>query len=53
MNMLILMGLILGGGTIATDRWIRKIPNRFAIALYAIALLLMLAGMLLSKKAGG
>ena len=52
MNILIVLGLILGGGTTAVDRLVRRLPNRAAIVLYVIAVILIIAGMIMSRRAG-
>ncbi len=52
MNVFMMIGLVLGGGTIATDRLIRKIPNRLAVVLYCIAASLLIVGMAVKKNAG-
>ena len=49
MNILIIIGLVLGGGTIAFDRLIRKLPNRLAVVLYAATAVLMVTGMVISR----
>ena len=52
MNVFMIIGLVLGGGTIATDRLIRKIPNKPAVVLYSIAVILLIVGMVVKKNAG-
>ena len=49
MNALIIIGIVLGGGTIAIDRFIKPIPNWLAIVLYAIAVILSVVGMLAKR----
>lgn len=51
MNILIIIGIVLGGGTIITDRYINPMPNWLAIVLYTIAVILILVGMIVSKHA--
>ena len=51
MNLLILIGVVLGGGVIAADRLIVPLPDRSAVVLYGMAAILMLAGMIVSKNA--
>lgn len=51
MNIMIIIGLVLGAGTIVTDRFIRKIPNRLAIVLYAAAAILIITGMITGRTA--
>lgn len=47
-----LIGIVLGGATTVTDRVIHKIPNWLAVCLYGIALILMIAGLVVRRKAG-
>ena len=49
MKALIIIGIILGASTITTDLFIKPIPNRLAIALYAIAVVLIVAGMIAKR----
>lgn len=49
MNILIIFGILLGGGTILTDRYIKPLPNWLAIVLYVAAVILIIAGMIVSK----
>ena len=51
MHSLTLIGIVLGGAVIATDHLIRRIPNWLAILLYSIAVVLCIAGMLISRQA--
>ncbi len=51
MNVLIIIGIVLGGGVIITDHHIKPIPNWLAIVLYTIAVILVIAGMIVSKHA--
>lgn len=51
MNILIIIGIVLGGGTIITDRYFTPMPNWLAIVLYTIAVILILVGMIKSKHA--
>ena len=46
MNALIIIGVVLGGGTIVVDRYLYKLPNWLAIVLYAIAVIMIIAGMI-------
>ena len=52
MSVFTIVGLVLGGGTMATDRLVHKIPGKLAVALYSIAVILMIVGMVLKKNAG-
>jgi hypothetical protein len=49
MNILIIIGILLGGGTILTDRYIMPLPNWLDIVLYVAAVILIIAGMIVSK----
>ena len=49
MNILIIMGIVLVGGTNITDRFIKPLPNGLAIVLYIIAVILIIAGMIVNK----
>ncbi len=50
MNILIIVGIVLGAGTGVVDRFFRKLPNWLAIVLYAIAVIMIIAGMIITKK---
>lgn len=50
MHFTTVIGLVLGAGTIVTDRFIHKIPNWLAIALYGAAVALMIAGAILTRN---
>ena len=52
MHIMTLIGIVLGGATTVTDRVIHKIPNWLAVCLYRIALILMIAGLVVRRKAG-
>ena len=49
MNILIIIGIVLGGGIIITDHYIKHLPHWLAVVLYTIAMILILAGMIVSK----
>ena len=49
MNILIIIGIVLGGVTIITDRFIKPLPNGLAIVLYIIAVILIIAGMIVKR----
>ena len=49
MNVLIIIGIILGAAVIVTDRFIRRLPNWLAVVLYTLAVILIVAGMIISK----
>ncbi len=50
MNIMTIIGIVIGGSTIAIDRLLRKLPNWLAISLYIIAVILIIAGMIVSRK---
>ena len=50
MNKLILIGLVLAGGTILTDHTIFRLPHYAAVFLYTAAVVMIIAGMLKSRK---
>jgi hypothetical protein len=50
MNILIIIGLVLAGGTIAFDHLIHELPQWLAILLYSAAIILFVLGMILSRK---
>ena len=52
MHIMTLIGIVLGGATTVTDSVIHKIPNWLAVCLYGIALILMIAGLVVRRKAG-
>ena len=52
MNMMILIGIVLGGGTVAFDHLVRKLPHWLAVMLLSTAMILILAGMIVNRKAG-
>ena len=49
MNALIIIGIVLGGGTIVVDRYLYKLPNWLAIVLYGIAVIIIITGMIKSR----
>ncbi len=53
MNILIIIGIVLGGETIVVDRYFLKLPNWLAIVLFAVAIVLIIAGMVITKKSAG
>ncbi len=50
MNLLIIIGLVLAGGTIAFDHLIHELPQWMAIVLYSAAVILFVSGMIIGKK---
>ena len=52
MNAFITAGIVLGAGTIVTDRFIHKLPQWLAIILFTAAVVLIIAGMIIQRKAG-
>ena len=51
MNILIIIGIVLAGGVILTDHHIKPLPHWLAVVLYTIAVILIIAGMIVSKRA--
>ena len=49
MNILIVIGIVLGGGTIVVDRYFLKLPNWLAILLFAVEIVLIIAGMIITR----
>ena len=49
MNALIIIGIVLGGGTIVVDWYLYKLPNWLAIVLYGIAVIMIITGMIKSR----
>ena len=52
MNAFIIAGIVLGGGTIVTDHFIHKLPQWLAIILFSAAVVLIIAGTIIQRKAG-
>lgn len=50
MNILIIIGLVLAGGTIAFDHLIHELPQWLAFLLYSAAVILFVLGMIMSRK---
>lgn len=50
MNILIILAFVLGGGTIAVDRF-RRLPHWLAVVLFTAAVILFVAGMIVSRNA--
>ena len=44
MNILVILGIVLGIGTIVVDRFFYKLPIWLALVLYAIAIIMIIAG---------
>ena len=53
MNILIVIGIVLGAGTIIADRLFHKLPNWLAIVLFTIAWIIIIAGMVITRKSAG
>lgn len=49
MNIMIIIGIILGGGTVVVDRYLYKLPNWLAIVLFLIAWFMIIAGMIKTR----
>ena len=52
MNTFLIIAFVLGGGTIAADHLVHKLPHWLAIVLYSAAVVLFVIGMIVSRKAG-
>ncbi len=52
MNIYLILGFILAGGTILVDHMIRKLPHWLAVVLYTAAVVLFVVGMIVSRNAG-
>ena len=52
MNIYIILAFILGGGTVATDHLIHKLPHWLAVVLFTAAVALFVIGMIVRQKAG-
>ena len=50
MSILTMIGIGLGAIVIVTDHYIHKIPNWLAIALFSTAVILIIAGMIVSRS---
>lgn len=50
MNIVILIGLILAGSTIAFDHLMNELPQWLAVLLYSAAVVLFLIGMIKSRR---
>ena len=50
MNIMIVIGIVLGAGTRVVDRFLHRLPNWLAIMLYAIAVIMIIAGMVITRK---
>ena len=49
MNIMIIIGIILGGGPVVVDRYLYKLPNWLAIVLFLIAWIMIIAGMIKTR----
>ena len=49
MNILIIIGIVLGGGTIAVDRFLYQLPNWLTITLFSVACIMIFAGMITTR----
>ena len=49
MNILNIIGIVLAGGTIAFDHLIHELPHWFAVVLFTIAIIMIIAGMIRSR----
>ena len=53
MNIMIVIGIVLGAGTIVMNRIFYKLPNWLAIVLFTIAWIMIIAGMIITRKSVG
>ena len=53
MNIMIVIGIVLCGGTIVVDRFFLELPNWLAILLFAVAIVLIIAGTIITRKSAG
>ena len=51
MNIFIILAFVLGGGTILFDRQVRRLPHWLAVVLFTAAVILFVAGMIVSRNA--
>ena len=52
MNIWIILGIVLGAGEIYTDRVIHKVPSMLAVVLLVAALILIIIGIVIARRAG-
>ena len=50
MNVMAIIGIAIGGVTTAIDRLLCKVSNRLAVVLYILAVILIIAGMIISRQ---
>ena len=50
MNVLIIIGIVLGAVTCTVDRFFYKLPNWLAAVVYAVAVILLITGMVITGK---
>ena len=48
----IILGIVLGAGEIFTDRVIHKVPSMLAVVLLVAALILIIIGIVIARRAG-
>ena len=48
MNIALIMGILLAGGTIAFDHLVHELPHWLAVVLYSIAVILFIIGMIIT-----
>ena len=51
MSILIIIGIVLGACVTVVDRIVHKVPNWLAIVLYIVAVILIITGMIVGKRA--
>ena len=49
MNIMIVIGIVLGAGTGVVDRYFYRLPDWLAIVMYTIAVVMIIAGMIVSR----
>ncbi len=49
MNVLMIIGIVMGAVVLVTDRYIHHLPDWVAIVLYSLAVVLIIAGMIVAK----
>ena len=50
MNVMAIIGIAIGGATTGIDRLLCRLPNRLAVVLYILAVILIIAGMIISRQ---
>ena len=50
MNIMIVIGIVLGAGTGVVDRYFYRLADWLAIVMYTIAVVMIIAGMIVSRR---